>query len=623
MKHPRQLELLAPARDAATAIAAIDHGADAVYIGGPGFGARSAAGNSVDDIALVADYAHRFGARVLVTLNTIIYNEEIAEVERLVDELYRAGVDALIVQDLGLLNMRISPVDLHASTQTDARNPAKVGLMARAGFSQIVIPREFSLEQISEAAAAAAPYGVKIEAFVHGALCVSYSGDCQAGEVLAGRSANRGQCPQICRLRFRLTDARGNPVNPDGRGASRHWLSLADMNRLDSLAAMADAGVSSFKIEGRLKSAAYVKNVTAAYSKSLDEIVAASGGRYVRASYGQSRPSFTPDVTRSFNRGFTSYFLTPDPANTAAITSWDSPKWMGRPVATLISSKGIALKIKTTSPIHNGDGLVYINGKGEATGFRVNRAEGDTVFAAPGATLPSKPGTRLYRNLDTEFESVLERRDSAIRKISVNIAVRPLPTGYIALDITDARGAAASVVSDEAFTDLSRSPQSAQRRDIFSRLGDTIYTLGELDDRLGDIFVPSKSLTALRRKAIEALDRDWRIIFGRNYRRKSILQGDELKDLTTSYHDNIANAEAEKFYTSLGATVAGHAIETEPAKGEVTVMTTRYCLRRSLGACFREGNARSLPSELYLEAPIGRLKLAFDCKNCQMHLIKT
>lgn len=621
MKKPRTLELLAPARDAATAIAAINHGADAVYMGAPILGARAAASNTLDDIAAVVDYAHRFGVKVYITLNTIIYESELAEADQLVESLYNIGVDAVIVQDMALLHPSLAPIQLHASTQTDARTDKKIELLAQAGFSQIVVPREFSLEQIRSAAAVAARHGSDIEVFVHGALCVSYSGDCHASAMLGGRSANRGECSQICRLEFKLTDADGRPVAslPDGGDATRHWLSMADMNRLANLAQLADAGASSFKIEGRLKNVSYVKNVVAAYSRALDQIVAESDGRYVRSSYGRTVLNFTPDVASSFNRGFTTYFLTSDDKAQRNITSWKSPKWIGRQVARVVKCKGNALQVRATETINNGDGLGFFDASGKFVGFRVNRAEGTVLYPAPGS--PAVPaGTVLYRNSDTAREAMLGRDDTAVRRIDVTMTLRRVPDGRLALDLTDERGNSVTVTTEKTYDDKARSPQLAQRRNTLERLGDTIYQLSDLADLADDIFVPAKDLTALRRDGIDALDRAWRIHRPVPRRKPCTLADDALKGLVTTYHDNVANSRAAHFYADHGAEVAQKAAEVERPEGPVRIMTTRYCLRRSLGACLLSPDADKLPRDLFLEAPIGRLRLKFDCKNCNMQL---
>lgn len=614
---PIALELLAPARDAETAIAAIDHGADAIYIGGPAFGARAAAANQTADIARVAEYAHRFGVKVYVTLNTIIYEHELDEARQIVHDLYDAGVDALIVQDMALLMLDLPPIDLHASTQTDARTPEKVAALSAAGFSQIVLPRELSIDEIRRAADAAPES--EMEVFVHGALCVSYSGDCQAGAVLSGRSANRGECPQICRLRYTLTGPDGKPVEnlADNGPASRHWLSLRDLNRSTSLLELADAGARSFKIEGRLKPVSYVKNVTATYSDALDNAIARSDGRFCRSSFGKSDIRFKPSLDKSFNRGLTEGFLHGTPSK---MISEYTPKFVGTPIGKVTSVRNGAIKVELSRSIANGDGVTFFNRLHELIGFRVNRVDDDTIYPAPGTKTMPTPGTMLFCNYDTAFEAELARNDSSIRTIGIKIVARTVPDGRIALDAEDERGNAVSVASDIAFSDTARSPQGDQRRDLLGRLGDTIYRLDELDDRLGELFVPAKAITAMRRKLTDALDSAWRMRYGRRHRRPNRLPDNALNELTTTYHDNVANSLAAKFYADHGATVSEKAIEVELHPGEVMVMTTRYCLRRQIHACLRDGSAKDIPSQLYLDAPIGRLRLAFDCKNCRMHI---
>ncbi len=383
-----KLELLAPARNADIAIAAIQAGADAIYIGPDSHGARRAAANSVADIARVVEAAHPFGVKVYATVNTIVYDDEIADVERLVRELYRVGVDALIVQDLGLLRADLPPIDLHASTQCDIRTPAKARWLHSLGFSRVVPARELSLDELR--AIHEADPGVEIEAFVHGALCVSYSGDCRASAMAGGRSANRGECAQICRLPFNLTDADGNILVRD-----KHLLSLRDLNRSESIGAMADAGVSSFKIEGRLKEADYVVNAVAHYSRILDRIVAESGGRYERASAGRSRCSFTPDPSKAFNRGFTPYFLT-GRAPRGGIAAIHTPKAMGENVGTVTASTDRTITARLTANLANGDGLGYFDASGKFCGFRLNRVDGNTLYPAPPQRIP--PGPPRFRN---------------------------------------------------------------------------------------------------------------------------------------------------------------------------------------------------------------------------------
>lgn len=603
------LELLAPARNADIAIDAILCGADAVYIGAPAFGARAAAGNSVADIARAAEFAHRFDARIYVTMNTIVYDSEIPAVEALVRELYDAGVDSLIVQDMAYLRMQLPPIALHASTQCDTRTPARAAMLEKAGFSQIVLARELTLDEIRAVRAATT---VPLEAFVHGALCVSYSGDCQAGFMATGRSANRGECPQMCRLPYRLCDASGRDLAPE-----RHYLSLRDMNRIDLLADMADAGVSSFKIEGRLKDAAYVRSTVAAYSASLDAVVAASGGRYCRASHGRSEAGFIPDVAKVFNRGYTSYFLNTPRREPGRIASMASPKNTGERVGTVLSCRGKVLTARLNTALHNGDGLGYFDPDGRFAGFRLNKVEGNRLFAA--SDLRIAPGTPLYRNADKAYtDAVASARPQ--RSIALNMQLRGIDSERIALSITDERGNAVECVA-EVPHQQANSPQTDARRRTLERLGGTIYRLESLDDGLADRFVAASALTALRRDALASLESAQRARYTYDRRRPCRLAPGDMADLTTTYHDNVANALAADVYTAAGATIAERAAEVERPTGETRVMTTRYCLRRELGACLRTPSAKRLPTPLYLCAPGIRYRLDFDCAACEMHVV--
>ncbi|MDE6528928.1 MAG: U32 family peptidase, partial [Muribaculaceae bacterium] len=475
-----KIELLAPARNAAIAIAAVDHGADAVYMGAPSHGARQQAANSIEDIRSVVEYAHRFGVKVYITVNTIVYDSELPAVERLVWELYRIGVDALIVQDMALLQMNLPPIALHASTQCDIRTPEKARFLQDAGFSQLVLPRELSADEIRRFRASV---DVPLEVFVHGALCVSYSGDCQASYLTAGRSANRGECAQICRYAFDLEDDSGRKLLK-----GKHLLSLKDMNRLDVLADMLAAGVTSFKIEGRLKDVNYVKNIVAAYSRALDKIVAANPSRYRRASRGKVEYAFEPDVAKSFNRGFTSYFLNNPQPGAATLASVDTPKWIGESVGTVrrvVSKRVVAADLAAT--LENGDGLGFFNSSGVYCGFRLNRVEGDRLFAA--SDIDAGVGTVLYRNLDKKWGDALSSDRSARRVITLSMLLRRSGNTLV-LEVSDGDGVCA-VASAVFECQPAKSPQAEARRRVLSKLGDTEFELGQLSDRLGDVFAPA------------------------------------------------------------------------------------------------------------------------------------
>jgi putative protease len=606
----RKLQLLAPARDLQTAIAAINCGADAIYIGGPDHGARAAATNSIDDITALCEYAHRFGVKIYGTLNTLIYNDEIADVERLVRCLYSAGVDALIVQDLGLLRMNIPPIALHASTQCDTRTPEKAEFLERAGMSCIVLPREFTLHQIREVSSRV---NVALEGFVHGALCVCYSGDCRASLLNGGRSANRGECAQICRLPYDLVDGDGNVIVAD-----RHLLSLRDMNRLAHLADLADAGISAFKIEGRLKSTDYVMNTVAVYSQALNELCAAQPDKYCREAYGTAQPGFAANVNKSFNRGYTEYFLKQTQPAKGTLSQPLTPKWVGEEVGVVTRATPRAITAKLTQTLHNGDGIGFFD-NGKFTGFRLNRIDGNTLY--PASTVNIAHGTKLYRNSDKAFDDAM-RAARPVRRIAVDMTLRTTPFG-LALAISDERGCSIESTIDCALDDA-RTPQAEARRRTLERLGNTIYALRNVTDEVGDKFVPASVLTALRTRAIEALDHAAAATRPIELRRPEDSEA-HVPYTHLTFHDNVANRAARKFYTDHGATKIEPAMEVNmPAAGvETRVMTTRFCLRREMGACLKSKDAGKLPATLILR-PVnsaGRpMRLHFDCANCQMHL---
>ncbi len=590
-------------------------GADAVYIGAPAFGARAAATNSVESIRSLAQLAHRYRARVYVTMNTILYDNELDEASRLVKQLYGACVDALIVQDMAYLGLDLPPIALQASTQCDIRTPDKASWLAKAGFSQLVLPREYSLAEIK---AVADTVDVPVEVFVHGALCVSYSGDCQAGFAAMGRSANRGVCPQMCRLPYELVDADGNPVAPP-----KHYLSLRDLNRVNDLEALAEAGAASFKIEGRLKDARYVANVTAAYSRALDRIVERSGGKYRRSSAGTSSYGFTPDLDRTFNRGYTGYFLKGIPGKMA---STDTPKWAGIPVGTIsgeLDKRRRSFRARLSAQLSNGDGLGFFNAAGTFVGFRLNRVEGNELWPASapeGLTI----GTTLYRNNDKAFFDLLERPDAGCsRKIRVDFTLRPVDNERIAISADDERGCSVCLVADSVYA-AAKTPQEAHRRNIMAKLGDTDYTLGNVDDRIGERFVPASALTAARRDVLALLDKAAADTYAYDRRKACTLADDAFAGAKAlDYHDNVANRLARRFYTGHGASIAEMAIETAPKKeDELVVMTTKYCLRRELGACLKEKNGTKLPRPLFLKNDSGLYRLDFDCARCGMSVVR-
>lgn len=607
MKVQRKIELLAPARNLECGIEAVNHGADAVYIGAPKFGARAAATNSMDDIGLLTDYAHLYGVRIYVTVNTILKDEELKETEAMIWELYRRGVDALIVQDMGLTQLHLPPIPLHASTQMDNRTAEKVRFLTEAGFRQVVLARELSLNEI--AAIHKACPDTPLEVFVHGALCVSYSGQCYASQACFGRSANRGECAQFCRLPFSLVDADGRVVVKD-----KHLLSLKDMNRLDMLEQLLDAGVTSLKIEGRLKDVAYVKNVTAAYRQRLDTILKRRQ-EYARASSGTCRFDFQPQPEKSFSRGFTHYFLE---GRGEDITSFDTPKSLGEAMGTLKEQRGGWVSVAGVKPFHNGDGVCYLDEQGRLQGFRINRVEGNKLF--PAGNVPRiRPRTPLFRNQDQEFERILARK-SAERKIGIRMKLEENRFGFslTAEDEDDNRVTLTFAHAKER----ARTPQIENLRTQLAKLGGTPYELTEpADIRLTEEwFIPASAITEWRRQTVERLTAARRM----NYRRELAVwkpTHHAYPATTLTYLGNVMNGEARRFYLDHGVKAVAPAYEKQPADDAV-LMFCRHCLRYSLGWCPVHQKSRSPYREPYSLASADgrRFRLEFDCKNCQMKI---
>lgn len=607
MGKVRKIELLSPAKDLNCGIEAVNHGADAVYIGAPKFGARAAAGNSLEDIRTLCDYAHQFGVRVYVALNTILKEDELEEAQRLVWSLYEAGADALIVQDMALMQMDLPPVPLHASTQTDNRTVEKVHFLGQAGFTQVVLARELSLDEIRRIASET---DVALEVFVHGALCVSFSGQCYLSAALSGRSANRGECAQYCRLPYTMVDADGKII-----ADNKHLLSLKDMNRADELEALMDAGVSSFKIEGRLKDVSYVKNVTAYYRKKLDEILKRRP-EYVRVSSGVSRYTFTPQVEKSFNRGFTSFYLhgrTPD------VTAFDTPKSLGEFVGTVKEIRGNSFTVAGLTPLNNGDGLVFFNARGELDGFRLNRVVDNRVYPQEMPRL--SPKMKLYRNYDQQFEKLLSK-PSAVRKIGVSMTFTDNPGGF-SLEMEDGSGARITVVRLFA-KELAEKKQTDNIRVQLAKLGNTLFEAEKIEVNLTDNwFVPSSLLADMRREAVNLLLSDRRIRYPRELSQKPDSVAKPLfPQQQLTYLGNVANTRACSFYQEHGVKTIDPAFELK-APDHVPLMFSKHCLRYSMGWCPTYQKKKSPFREpYYLLYKEVRLRLMFDCKHCQMLVLK-
>lgn len=603
MIKQRKIELLTPAKNLECGMAAIDHGADAVYIGAPKFGARAAAVNSLEDIAALVEYAHLYNVRIYVTVNTILKDEELKETEEMIRALYRVGVDALIVQDMGIAGLELPPIPLHASTQMDNRTAEKVRFLADAGFRQVVLARELSLREIGKIHEACPD--VPLEIFVHGALCVSYSGQCYVSQACFGRSANRGECAQFCRLPFSLVDSNDRVIAKD-----KHLLSLKDLNQSEELEALLDAGASSFKIEGRLKDVSYVKNVTATYRQKLDAILARRK-EYVRASSGSCRYAFKPQLDKSFSRGFTHYFLH---GRTRDVFSFDTPKSLGEEMGTMKEARGNYLTVAGLKSFNNGDGVCYIDEQGKLQGFRINRVEGNKLY--PQEMPRIKPRTVLYRNFDQEFEKILARRSSE-RKMAVAIRLADTAFGF-ALTLTDEDDNRVTLSLPRA-KEPARTPQEENLKTQLAKLGNTPFEAERVDiDFTENWFLPASVLADFRRQAIEKLIAARRI----NYRRElAVLRPTThaFPQTTLTYLGNVMNARAASFYAGHGVASIAPAFEQTPVEKAV-LMFCKHCLRYSMGWCPVHQRERSPYREpYYLVSTDGkRFRLEFDCRNCQM-----
>ncbi len=629
-----QLELLAPARSLEIGLEAVNHGADAVYIGGPSFGARSSADNSVADIASLARHAHRFNSRVFVTLNTILRDDELEGARKLAWQLYDAGVDALIVQDMGLLEIDLPPIQLHASTQTDIRTPEKARFLQDAGLSQIVLARELTLREIAAIRAATDPERCTLEFFVHGALCVAYSGQCYISAAHTGRSANRGECSQACRLPYQVVDAKGRFVAHD-----KHVLSMKDNNQSANIAALVDAGVRSFKIEGRYKDMGYVKNITAHYRKLLDDLMEErqyADQPLARLSSGSTTFTFTPDPDQNFNREFTDYFVN---GRQDSIGAFDSPKNPGQPIGyiTQVGPNWVELQLEDKSmALHNGDGLCYYDLQKELVGLAVNRAEAQSAAKGKWRIFPKdavaglkdlRKGTQVNRNRDVDWTRTLEKKSSD-RRIGVWLALDETENGMV-LTLTDEDGnsAQAHAALQRQIANDATASQDALREQL-SRMGNTIFqTLDVSLNFQRPWFVPASALNALRRQAVESLEAARAKAFTRLPRALPVQPPAPFPDDTLSYLGNVFNQAAHRFYAKHGVKVIAPAYEAMEELGEVSLMITKHCVRFSLSLCPKQakgvtgvqGQVRAEPLQLINGKE--KLTLRFDCKPCEMHVV--
>ncbi|WP_418982612.1 peptidase U32 family protein [Alistipes sp.] len=598
----KPVELLAPAKDYAAAVAAVDFGADAVYIGGARFGARQAAGNAAEEIARVVEYAHRYGVRVHATLNTLLWDEELREAERTARELIAVGVDALIVQDMALRRMNL-PVELHASTQVCNRTPAEARFLAEAGFARIILERALSLEEIRAVCAATT---AEVECFVHGAICVGYSGRCFLSRSMSRRSGNRGDCSQPCRQTWDLTDDRGRVLI-----GGKHLLSVRDLNLSERLGELMDAGVTSFKIEGRLKDTGYIRNVVACYRRAVDEALVTRPGLR-RASVGQSVPDFVPDPAKSFTRGETTYFFD---GRRAGVASFDTPKSVGERVGRVarIEGRGFSLE-RGAAELAPGDGICFVTESG-LLGTNVNSVSGAQVI--PNRMEGIAPGREIYRNYDHRFNLALER--SRTRRVIPATAAVAVDGERVRIEYTDCEGVSAAAERLGRF-ETARNPEAnaAAIRTQAARSGDTIFAVGGVTVRGGELFVPVSLVAELRREGLERL---LQARFERPLPHR-ILPENPAAEYPAKRLDachNVTNRLAEAFYRDHGVVEIERGLDLALTTAGRCVMRSAYCLRREIGECLREGS--KLRGPLYLARGGHRYRLDFDCARCEMALV--
>jgi collagenase-like PrtC family protease len=626
------LELLAPARDVEIGLEAVNHGADAVYIGGPSFGARASADNSLGDIARLVRHAHRFNSRIFVTMNTILRDEEFEPARKLIWQLHDAGVDALIIQDMGLLQIDLPPIQLHASTQTDIRTPEKARFLQDVGLSQIVLARELSLPQIR---AIRAQTDCALEFFVHGALCVAYSGQCYISHAHTGRSANRGECSQACRLPYQVLDDKGRFVAHD-----KHVLSMKDNNQSENLAALVDAGIRSFKIEGRYKDMGYVKNITAHYRRLLDDLMEERQGSaqpLSRASSGSTTFTFTPDPAQNFNREFTDYFVQERKID---IGAFDTPKNPGQVIGYVTQVGPNWVELETTDPqtqLHNGDGLCYYDLQKELMGLAINRADAINPAKGRWRVFPNdamaglkdlRKGTEINRNRDMNWLRVLDKKSSD-RRIGLWAQLSETRHG-IALTLTDEDGHSATAHAPLAHTPAKTAPEAAlaSLREAVGKMGATLFATPEVQiDFSQPWFVPTSVLNPLRREATEALEAARAQAFVRLPRAQAVQPPVPYPDETLSYLANVFNQHARDFYAAHGVKLVASAYESNEEKGEVSLMITKHCVRFALSLCPKQakgvtgvqGTVKAEPLQLVNGRE--KLTLRFDCKPCEMHVV--
>lgn len=606
----KKIEILAPAKDLVHGIAAINAGADAVYVGAPQFGARSNAHNSIEDVAALVKYAHLFNAQVFVVINTILYDNELEACRQLIWKLYEIGVDALIIQDMAILEMDLPPIVLHASTQANNRDADKIKFLADAGIKRVVLARELNLHQIKEISNTT---DVELEFFVTGALCVSFSGNCYMSVANGERSANRGSCAQNCRLPYNLIDGNGTTLIKNS-----HLLSIKDFDVTDQIPNLIEAGITSFKIEGRLKDIVYVKNNVSFLRKKLDAFLEEHSDKYTKASSGKCTYTFDSALNRTFNRGYTDYFVN---ERHQSIGSWESPKSKGQYIGKLIKTVGNSYQIENGELLNNGDGLCFINENNEAEGIYVNRAENGFVY--PNVLKEIKEGTFIYRNNDAAFIKIVEREDSAVRKISTTLLLSENETGF-ELKATDEDGTIC-VVTLEHPKEVTKNNESIEEnyKVNLAKTGFTPYTADAITIAFSqNWFLPISKINEMRRKVYEQLSE----IRLANYHREEhqiIKTSHPYPESKLDFMYNVANKTARKFYERHGVTEIEQAFELQWDPGKSRVMTTKYCIKYELEKCpkyHKDTLGEKVQEPLILKQGELEYKLKFNCKPCEMEI---
>jgi putative protease len=603
---PQKIELLSPAKNLELGKAAINCGADAVYIGASKFGARSAAVNSLAEIEMLVKYAHRYFAKTYVTLNTLLFDNELDEALKLIYQLWSAGVDALIIQDMGLLELDLPPIPIFASTQTNNTTWQKVEFLENVGVQRVILARELSIEQIAEIRKHTK---VDLESFIHGAICVCYSGQCYLSQELTGRSGNRGECAQPCRWDFTLRDSKGKTLKQN-----QHLLSIKDLNLTNHLESLIDAGISSFKIEGRLKDIAYVKNVTGWYRQRLDSIIEKQDGKTIKASSGKTIFNFDPDPERTFNRGYTDYFIN---SKKQEMASFATQKSIGKFIGVVQKVEGKKLVIDTSEIILNGDGFCFIDEDGILKGFKVNIAQGNHIY--PNEMPILDKGTKLFRNHDQKFEQLLEKQDTE-RKIDIHFFLAETQDG-LKLSATDEDGVEVSV---ECYIEKEKANNEVKAKEsiiqALSKTGNTIFSVVNIElDFSNLLFIKTLVLNDLRRKCNDLLETKRNSLCERNT--FSIEKNNfPYPEKHLDYRANILNQKAVEFYKRHGVITIEMGFESSSSNANKTLMTTRYCLKYELKECpiFQTGTGVNKEKTLLLESGNNSLLLEFDCKNCEM-----